>query len=70
MALPCGSDTFATDMTALLVTFAALWARQIDGWTLCNSTWMVRVLAANDVDLMQKNVVWQGWLISCSRGLM
>lgn len=43
------------------VTFAAPWAQQIDSWTLCNGSWMFRVLAANDDDLVQKNVVWQGW---------
>lgn len=40
------------------MTFAS---QQIDGWTLCNSSWMFRVLAANADDLVQKNIVWQGW---------
>lgn len=44
-----------------LGTFSAPWVWQIDGWMLCNSTWMFRVVAANDDDLVQKNAVWQGW---------
>ena len=52
------------------VTSAAPRALQIDGWTLCNSSWMFRVLRCKWWWFSAEKCSVAGMAISCSRGLM